>query len=93
TFGTFCATPTFAVFVSMLNNTCIRAGKPPLGFLNPFLFSTGYKALNDITKDNNSGCGTQGFNSTVGWDPVTGYGTPNFDKLKDLVLAMPYIPK
>ncbi|TVY28234.1 Tripeptidyl-peptidase sed4 [Lachnellula hyalina] len=26
------------------------------------------------------------WNSTVGWDPVTGLGTPNFQKLKELVL-------
>ncbi|KAG4025185.1 hypothetical protein MFRU_064g00220 [Monilinia fructicola] len=28
------------------------------------------------------------WNSTVGWDPVTGLGTPNFDKLKQLVLSL-----
>ncbi|ESZ92469.1 hypothetical protein SBOR_7132 [Sclerotinia borealis F-4128] len=27
------------------------------------------------------------WNSTVGWDPVTGLGTPNFEKLKKLVLS------
>ncbi|KAG1752553.1 peptidase S8/S53 domain-containing protein [Suillus paluster] len=87
--GTSCSAPTFAAFVSMLNDARINAGKTPLGFLNPLLYSSGYQALNDITKGNNPGCGTQGFNATVGWDPVTGYGTPNFEKLKDLVLAMP----
>ncbi|KAG2367593.1 peptidase S8/S53 domain-containing protein [Suillus spraguei] len=87
--GTSCASPAFAGFVSMLNDARINAGKAPLGFLNPFLYSTGYKALNDITSGNNPGCGTLGFNATVGWDPVTGYGTPNFEKLKELVLAMP----
>ncbi|KAG2367594.1 peptidase S8/S53 domain-containing protein [Suillus spraguei] len=87
--GTSCASPAFAGFVSMLNDARINAGKAPLGFLNPFLYSTGYKALNDITSGNNPGCGTLGFNATVGWDPVTGYGTPNFEKLKELVLTMP----
>ncbi|KAG2128980.1 peptidase S8/S53 domain-containing protein [Suillus clintonianus] len=87
--GTSCAAPTFAALVSMLNDARINAQKAPLGFLNPFLYSTGHKALNDITKGNNPGCGTEGFNATVGWDPVTGYGTPNFNKLKDLVLSMP----
>ncbi|KAG0697324.1 peptidase S8/S53 domain-containing protein [Suillus ampliporus] len=86
--GTSCAAPTFASLVSMLNDARINAGKASLGFLNPFLYSTGYKALNDIIQGNNPGCGTQGFNATVGWDPVTGYGTPNFEKLKGLVLAM-----
>ncbi|KAG1782846.1 peptidase S8/S53 domain-containing protein [Suillus placidus] len=87
--GTSCSSPTFAAFVSMLNDARINAQKTPLGFLNPFLYSIGYTALNDITDGNNPGCGTLGFNATVGWDPVTGYGTPNFEKLKDLVLAMP----
>jgi tripeptidyl-peptidase I len=27
------------------------------------------------------------WNATEGWDPVTGLGTPNFEKLKDLVLV------
>ncbi|KAM0327887.1 hypothetical protein ACHAPQ_007236 [Fusarium lateritium] len=27
------------------------------------------------------------WNATIGWDPVTGYGTPDFGKLKDLVLS------
>jgi tripeptidyl-peptidase-1 len=84
--GTSCAAP---AFVSMLNDARINARKTPLGFLNPFLYSTGYTALNDITVGNNPGCGTLGFNATIGWDPVTGYGTPNFEKLKALVLAMP----
>ncbi|KAG1873580.1 peptidase S8/S53 domain-containing protein [Suillus subalutaceus] len=87
--GTSCASPAFAAFVSMLNDARINAQKAPLGFLNPFLYSAGYNALNDITAGSNPGCGTPGFNATVGWDPVTGYGTPNFEKLKDLVLAMP----
>jgi tripeptidyl-peptidase-1 len=87
--GTSCASPSFAAFVSMLNDARINAQKAPLGFLNPLLYSTGFTALNDITKGSNPGCGTPGFNATVGWDPVTGYGTMNFEKLKDLVLAMP----
>ncbi|KAG1763179.1 peptidase S8/S53 domain-containing protein [Suillus occidentalis] len=86
--GTSCAAPAFAAFISMLNDARLSAGKTALGFLNPFLYSTGYTALNDITEGRNPGCQTEGFNATVGWDPVTGYGTPNFEKLKDLVLAM-----
>jgi tripeptidyl-peptidase I len=29
------------------------------------------------------------WNATQGWDPVTGLGTPNFHKLKQLVLSLP----
>lgn len=28
------------------------------------------------------------WNATIGWDPVTGLGTPNFEKLKEIVLAL-----
>jgi len=84
--GTSCAAPTFAGFVSLLNDVRLEHGKAPLGFLNPFLYSTGFAGLNDITAGNNPGCGTEGFNATKGWDPVTGLGTPNFGILKNLVL-------
>jgi len=46
----------------MLNDARINAQKAPLGFLNPLLYSTGFTALNDITKGSNPGCGTPGFN-------------------------------
>ncbi|KAF9236232.1 peptidase S8/S53 domain-containing protein [Melanogaster broomeanus] len=85
--GTSCASPTFASFVSMLNDARISAGKSSLGFLNPWLYGAGYAGLNDITEGNNPGCGTEGFNATIGWDPVTGLGTPNFEKLLALALA------
>ncbi|EIW76473.1 subtilisin-like protein [Coniophora puteana RWD-64-598 SS2] len=85
--GTSAATPTFASIVSMLNDARIEANMSTLGFLNPFLYSQGLSALQDITKGNNPGRGTPGFNATKGWDPLTGLGTPDFGKLKDLVLA------
>ena len=60
--GTSCSAPTFTGFVSLLNDARLKAGLPSLGFLNPFLYSKGFKGLNDITIGHNSGCGTQGFN-------------------------------
>ncbi|KAF8802988.1 subtilisin-like protein [Phlegmacium glaucopus] len=85
--GTSASSPTFAGFVSLLNDARLNAGLSPLGFLNPFLYSVGFLGLNDITIGHNAGCGTQGFNATKGWDPVTGLGTPNFGKLKELVTS------
>ncbi|KIP08325.1 hypothetical protein PHLGIDRAFT_127064 [Phlebiopsis gigantea 11061_1 CR5-6] len=89
--GTSAAAPTFAGFVSLLNDARIQAGKSPLGFLNPLIYGinliqTG--AFNDITTGNNPGCGTPGFNATIGWDAVTGFGTPNFGILKEIVLGL-----
>ncbi|KAF8914258.1 subtilisin-like protein [Gymnopilus junonius] len=85
--GTSASSPTFAGFVALLNDVRLNAKLPPLGFLNPFIYSKGFNGLNDITVGNNAGCGTPGFNTSVGWDPVTGFGTPNFGKLRQLVLT------
>ncbi|OBZ67228.1 Tripeptidyl-peptidase sed3 [Grifola frondosa] len=79
--GTSCSSPTFAAVIALVNDRLIAAGKSPLGFLNPFLYSNGVAALNDITSGSNPGCNTTGFPALAGWDPVTGLGTPDFQKL------------
>ncbi|KAJ4479182.1 tripeptidyl peptidase A [Lentinula aciculospora] len=84
--GTSASSPTFAGIIALLNDARLSVGLPALGFLNPLLYKRGTEALNDITVGNNPGCGTNGFNATQGWDPVTGLGTPNFNKLKEIVL-------
>ncbi|RDB20083.1 Tripeptidyl-peptidase sed3 [Hypsizygus marmoreus] len=84
--GTSASSPAFAAIVSLLNDVRLSKRLPPLGFLNPLLYSKGISGFNDVTIGHNSGCGTKGFNATQGWDPVTGLGTPDFGKLKKLVL-------
>ncbi|KAJ6556181.1 family S53 protease [Mycena capillaripes] len=80
--GTSCASPIFASMIALVNDRLIAAGKPVLGYLNPFLYSkSGRAAFTDVTSGHNPGCDTDGFSATVGWDPVTGLGTPNFDGL------------
>ncbi|TFK25946.1 tripeptidyl peptidase A [Coprinopsis marcescibilis] len=83
--GTSASAPVFAAIVALLNDVRVSKGLPPLGFLNPLLYLIGPLGFNDITQGNNPGCGTPGFNATVGWDPITGLGTPDFSKLKALV--------
>lgn len=60
--GTSTSAPTFAAIVALLNDAMLAAGKPPLGFLNPLLYSKGAAGMNDITVGNAPGCGTPGFN-------------------------------
>lgn len=86
--GTSASAPIFAGIVTLLNEARIAAGKGPIGFLNPTLYANP-GAFNDITIGSNPGCGTGGFNATPGWDPVTGLGTPNFPKLKEVFLSLP----
>ncbi|KAI0769616.1 family S53 protease [Trametes elegans] len=84
--GTSCSTPITASIISLLNDQLAAAGKPSLGFLNPFLYSAaGRAALTDITSGSNPGCNTNGFTARAGWDPVTGLGTPNFAALRTAV--------
>ena len=60
-----------AATITLLNDRLIAAGKPQLGFLNPFLYGPALTAFTDITRGNNPGCGTNGFSASVGWDPVS----------------------
>jgi len=86
--GTSCASPIFSGIVSLLNDARQQVGKPTLGFLNPFIYKNA-KAFTDITEGINeaSCCNSgEGFSCSVGWDPVTGVGVPNFPKL--LVAAL-----
>ncbi|KAM5532443.1 hypothetical protein V8D89_013859 [Ganoderma adspersum] len=80
--GTSASTPMFASMVALVNDQMLNAGLPPLGFLNPLLYSTGAAGVfNDIDVGNNPGCGSDGFPALEGWDPVTGLGTPDFERL------------
>lgn len=84
--GTSAATPCAAAVLSLVNDALLAAGKAPLGFLNPWLYSKGYSSFNDITSGSALGCNTTGFEAGVGWDPVTGFGTPNFPNIRAAVV-------
>ena len=82
--GTSAASPVFAAVIAQLNDKLLAAGKPALGFLNPWIYQTaaqsiadGTPAFNDVTTGQNNAGDGQGFEATTGWDPATGHGTPN----------------
>ncbi|RFU26803.1 hypothetical protein B7463_g9528, partial [Scytalidium lignicola] len=86
--GTSAAVPIVASIFALINNARLDAGKVPVGFINPVIYANP-QAFNDITTGDNPGCGTNGFNATEGWDPVTGLGTPNYKKLLKVFMALP----
>jgi hypothetical protein len=45
-----------AAIIALLNDARLRAGKPTLGFLNPWIYSSGYKGFTDITAGQSDGC-------------------------------------
>lgn len=85
--GTSASTPCASAILSLVNDALIAEGKSPLGFLNPWLYKTGYKAFSDITSGSAIGCGVDGFPAVEGWDPVTGWGTPYFPSVVKAALA------
>ncbi len=87
-YGTSASSPTFGSVVTLINELRLAVGKGPVGFINPALYAHAY-VMNDVTKGGNKGCGTPGFQSAPGWDPVTGLGTPNYVKMAALFLSLP----
>jgi hypothetical protein len=53
-----------AAIIALLNDARLRAGKPALGFLNPWIYSSGYKGFTDITGGQSDGC--NGLNTQTG---------------------------
>jgi len=86
--GTSASTPSWGGIIALLNQDCLTAssGKKTLGFVNP-LFYQNPDAFNDITKGTNAigNNAASGWKCTEGWDAATGLGTPNFEKLRDVV--------
>lgn len=90
--------------MALLNDARFKAGKPAIGFANPWLYSAA-SSLNDITAGAALGCGGvdlqndevidgagiipyASWNATLGWDPVTGLGTPNFQAMMQSALSI-----
>lgn len=86
-YGTSTSTPVVGAIFTLINEARLNAGKPVIGFVNPFLYENA-DALNDITSGRNYGCGTPGFEAVEGWDPLTGLGTPDFEKLLTRFMAL-----
>jgi hypothetical protein len=89
--GTSASAPMFAALVSLLNEARLAAKKPPMGYMNPWIYAHP-EAFADVTLGTNSiGRGTGpvpfGFPCTKGWDPATGMGTPIFGKMLAAAMA------
>jgi len=92
--GTSASSPSFSAILTLLNDIRLNNGESTLGFANTWIYQTAASnptAFFDVTVGDNfvTGCcksGKQGgFECAVGYDPVTGVGTPNFAVLSTLV--------
>jgi kumamolisin len=75
--GTSWSAPVWAGFCARINDARGKAGKPPLGFLNPLLYPLcGTASFRDVTKGSNGA-----YDAAKGYDMVTGLGTPELASL------------
>jgi tripeptidyl-peptidase-1 len=89
-YGTSAASPVFASIIAKINDVRLSMGKNTVGFVNPVLYSKSH-LMNDVYQGQNYGCGQTefAFQATSGWDPVTGLGTPDFERLVGLFKNLP----
>ncbi|XP_061751846.1 tripeptidyl-peptidase 1 [Nerophis ophidion] len=84
--GTSASTPVVGGMFSLINDKRLLKGLPVLGFLNPRLYKLKGQPLFDVTEGCHLSCldeqvQGQGFCAAPSWDPVTGWGTPNYPSL------------
>ncbi|KEF58384.1 uncharacterized protein A1O9_06310 [Exophiala aquamarina CBS 119918] len=83
--GTSASAPTVASIFSLANDALIAKGKPVLGWLNPWLYSKGHTAFTDVVNGSAIGCAGPGFAAAPGWDAASGFGTPDFEKIREVL--------
>ena len=74
--GTSAVAPLWAALVALVNQQTGRNA----GFLNPTLYSGGEANFFDITSGSNGS-----YKAAAGWDPCTGLGSPDGEKIATLV--------
>jgi uncharacterized repeat protein (TIGR01451 family) len=80
--GTSCSSPLWAAFMALVNQQAASFGRPPVGFLNPAIYtiglSSGYSTnFHDVTVGNNTNTTSPNlFFAEPGFDLCTGWGTP-----------------
>lgn len=85
--GTSASAPIFAALLTRINEERIAAGKPTVGFVNPLLYAHP-EVFRDVVDGNNPGCKSEGFPAAPGWDPVTGLGSPRYDRMLELFMGV-----
>jgi hypothetical protein len=92
--GTSFSAPLWAGFTALVNQQGAANGQPPVGFLNPRLYTIGTGTIyslcfHDITTGNNANSGSHGkFVAAPGYDLCTGWGTPNGSYLINALLSI-----
>ena len=103
--GTSYAAPLFAGMMALVNDERLALNKTTVGFVSPALYalhrSDGAESVfNDIKEGSSKcpnakmcgamvGCCKHGFRAGKGWDPLTGLGSVDFQRLRDELVRLP----
>jgi uncharacterized repeat protein (TIGR01451 family) len=80
--GTSCSAPLWAGFLALVNQQGASFGRPPVGFLNPAIYTVGLGAgystnFHDVVIGNNTNSSSpNAFFAAAGYDLCTGWGSP-----------------
>ena len=91
--GTSCAAPLWAGFTALINQQAAQSAQPPVGFLNPAIYSISRganyaAAFHDTTTGNNTNSfSANRYFATPGFDLCTGWGTPRGTNLINALIA------
>lgn len=80
--GTSESSPSVAGIFSLIMDHRLNSGLPPLGFIGPRLYKAMAAdpngAFQSVTQGNTKTSCDSGFPAAAGWDPVTGWGRPQW---------------
>jgi subtilase family serine protease len=85
--GTSAGSPQWAALTAIADQVAGRS----LGYLNTAVYHIGHAgphaaaAFHDVVTGNNSFAGVPGFSATAGWDPSTGFGSPQSQSVVSLL--------
>ncbi|MGA8604890.1 MAG: S53 family peptidase [Thermoplasmata archaeon] len=82
--GTSAVAPLWAALLARINQSL----GAPAGYVNPLLYSpAGAATFHDVTSGNNDG-----YSAAPGWDPCTGWGTPDGTRLLEVLRSASTAP-
>jgi kumamolisin len=85
--GTSFATPMWAGYIALVNQQLVADGYSTIGFINPYLYSFGVSSSYDTDFHDITSGKSGSYSAVVGYDLVTGWGSPNGQGLINALVA------
>jgi subtilase family serine protease len=85
--GTSFAAPMWAAYIALANQQLVANGAGPIGFINPAIYSIGTGPTYNLTFHDITGGASGSYSAMVGYDLVTGWGSPNGTSLVNSLVS------